>query len=246
MIAICASPLVRFRRPLRALALCTLVLAGCRARPNADGDERGRSASAEGGWHNLVNGTSLSGWHNFKTPGVAPTGWAVVDGELTRTGSGGDLTTDSQYGNFEMTLEWRVPLKGNSGVIYRIDPAAEVSYTSGPEMQILDDAGHPDGKSQLTAAGSDYGVYPAPLGIVKPAMEWNSARLLVQGNHVEHWLNGVKVVDYELGSPDWAARVARAKFAQWSGYGRASRGFIALQDHGNRVAFRNIRLRELP
>ena len=113
-------------------------------------------------------------------------------------------------------------------------------------MQILDDDGHADGKSPLTSAGAGYGLYPAPRGVVKPATEWNSARLVVNGNHVEHWLNDVKVVEYELGSPDWEQRVQASKFKEWAGYGRATRGHIALQDHGDRVAYRNIRLRELP
>jgi hypothetical protein len=111
---------------------------------------------------------------------------------------------------------------------------------------VLDDARHPDGKSPLTSAGSDYGLYPAPRGVVKPAGEWNSVRLVVNGNHVEHWLNGVKVVEYELHSPDWNERVAKSKFAQWPGYGMSSTGRIALQQHGSQVNYRNIRIRVLP
>jgi len=206
----------------------------------------GSPADSGGAWQTLFDGATLTGWHNFKTPGAAPVGWAVIDGEIVRTGDGGDLVTDKQYANFELALEWKVLPKGNSGIIFRIDPASEVTYTSGPEMQVLDDDGHADGKSPLTSAGAGYGLYPAPRGVVKPATQWNSARLLVNGNHVEHWLNDVKVVEYELGSPDWEQRVQDSKFKAWTGYGRATRGFIALQDHGDRVAYRNIRIRELP
>jgi hypothetical protein len=110
---------------------------------------------------------------------------------------------------------------------------------------VLDDARHPDARSRLTAAGAVYGLYPAQAGVVKPAGEWNAVRIVVRGNHVEHWLNGVEVAVYEIGSPDWEARVARSKFAKWPAYGRAPAGHIALQDHGDRVAYRDIRIREI-
>ncbi len=204
------------------------------------------SASTAPVWQSLFDGKSLSGWHGFKTPGVAPGGWQALDGTLTRVSPAEDLVTDRTFANFELTLDWLISAKGNSGVIYRIDPTADVTYESGPEMQVLDDTGHPDGKSPLTSSGAAYGIYPAPRGVVKPPGQWNSSRLLVNGAHVEHWLNGTKMVEYELWSPDWEARVKASKFDQWKGYGRAQRGYIGLQDHGDRVSYRNIRIRELP
>jgi hypothetical protein len=113
-------------------------------------------------------------------------------------------------------------------------------------MQVLDDAAHADGRSPLTSAGALYGIYPARPGVVRPAGEWNSVRLVVNGRHVEHWLNGVKLVEAEIGSPDWEARVKGSKFADLPRYGRNDSGHIGLQDHGDRVSFRNIRIRVLP
>jgi hypothetical protein len=113
-------------------------------------------------------------------------------------------------------------------------------------MQVLDDARHNDGKSPLTSAGSNFALHPAPRGAVKPAGEWNAVRLLVNGNHVEHWLNGTKVVEYELGSPEWKQLVSNSKFKEWPEYGQAAEGYIGLQDHGDAVAFRNIKIRILP
>jgi len=197
------------------------------------------------GWQLLFDGKTTAGWRGFRQHDV-PKGWVVTDGALTRAGGGGDLITTRPYRDFELSLEWKISAGGNSGIMYRVTEDAEATYETGPEMQVLDDARHADGKSRLTSAGASYGLYPSPAGVVLPAGEWNQVRILVKGNHVEHWLNGVKVVTYELLSPDWAAKVAASKFAQWPGYGRAPQGYIALQDHGDWVAYRSIKIRELP
>ncbi|WP_053334323.1 3-keto-disaccharide hydrolase [Gemmatimonas phototrophica] len=198
-----------------------------------------------GPWTPLFDGRSLAGWHNYDTPGQPVAGWSVENGILIRSGAGGDLTTDKQFGNFELELDWKVEKGGNSGVIYRIDHSGEKTYVSGPEMQILDDAVHRDGQNPLTSAGANYALHAAPRGVVKGPGEWNQVRLVVHGTHVEHWLNGQKMVEYELGSADWEARRKASKFAGADRYGRATRGHIALQDHGDRVYFRNVRIREL-
>jgi len=197
------------------------------------------------GWRSLFDGQTTTGWRGYRRADM-PTGWQVVDGALTRVGGGGDIVTTDQFANFELALEWKVAPGGNSGIFYRVTETGEQSYHSGPEMQVLDDARHQDGGSRLTAAGALYGIYPAPAGVVKPAGEWNAVRIIVNGSHVEHWLNGVKVVEYELGSPDWEKRVGDAKFKEWPAYGRARRGHIALQDHGDWVAYRNIKIKVLP
>ncbi len=200
--------------------------------------------SAGSDWRTLFDGKSTAGWRGYRSQTV-PAGWRVEDGLLTRAGSGGDLITTDKFGNFDLALEWKVAPGGNSGVMYRATEDAERPYETGIEMQVLDDAKHADGKSPLTSAGALYGLYPARPGVVKPAGEWNAARVVVNGNHVEHWLNGVKVVEAEIGSPDWNARVAASKFAEWPGYGKAREGHIVLQDHGDRVQYRNIRIRAL-
>jgi len=196
------------------------------------------------GWMLLFDGRALDDWRGYNLEEL-PDGWGVEDGTLARIGPGGDIITRTEYADFELALEWKVGPGGNSGLFYRAREGEEWIYHSAPEMQLLDDAGHPDGRSPLTSAGANYGVHPASRGVVRPAGEWNQARVLVDGDHVEHWLNGVKVVEYELGSEDWAARVARAKFAEWPSYGRARRGHIGLQDHGDPVWFRNIKVRTL-
>ena len=197
------------------------------------------------GWTLLFDGATLDGWRGYNMTGL-PDGWAAVDGTLTRVGSGGDLITEEQYGSFELAFEWRVETGGNSGVFYRGVEGLEVIYHSAPEYQVLDDANHRDGQSPLTSAGSNYGLNPAPRGIVKPAGEWNTGRVVVRGRSVEHWLNGTRVVAYELGSEAWAETVANSKFVEWPAYGTAERGHIGLQDHGDPVWYRNIKLRVLP
>lgn len=127
----------------------------------------------------------------------------------------------------------------------RADESQPYIFLSAPEIQILDDANHHDGKDPLTSAGSNYALHPAPRGIAHPAGEWNSFRVRVQGNHVVQWLNGQEIVNYELGSADWTARLGRSKFADWPVYGKLERGYIGLQDHGDLVRFRNIKIRVL-
>jgi hypothetical protein len=241
-------------------AALAMVLAGC-AGNQPQSEQRVASGQAEtqpgasvstltpdeqaAGWRSLFDGQTTAGWRGYRRADM-PSGWQVVDGALTRVGSGGDIVTTDQFENFELTLEWKVAPGGNSGIFYRVTETGEQTYHSGPEMQVLDDARHKDGGSRLTSAGALYGIYPAPAGVVKPAGEWNAVRILVNGSHVEHWLNGVKVVEYELGSPDWEKRVGEAKFKEWPAYGRAKRGHIALQDHGDWVAYRNIKIKVLP
>src|SRR5262249_35164425 len=150
-----------------------------------------------------------------------PAGWRAEDGTLYRFEKGGDIVTAGEYTDFELALEWKISEGGNSGIFYRAPLALEAIYRGAPEMQVLDDAKHADGSNPLTSAGAAYGLYPAPRGVVHKAGEWNAVRLVVKGRHVEHWLNGQKIVEYELGSPDWIQRVASSKFSAWPEYGKA-------------------------
>jgi hypothetical protein len=201
------------------------------------------------GWKLLFDGKTTNGWHTYKKTTVDP-GWLIKDGILSRSAdtavSAGDLLTNAKYRNFDLALDWRISEGGNSGIIYRANEDNDYVWQSGIEMQILDDARHNDGKLPITSAGSAFALYPAPRGVVHKAGEWNAARILVRGNHVEHWLNGKKLFSYELNSPDFAAHVAASKFKIYPGFGKVSDGYIALQDHGDKVEFRNIRIKVLP
>src|SRR5579864_778819 len=198
------------------------------------------------GWISLFDGTSLKAWRGYKSNTV-PTGWRVADGALVKEGSVGDIMTSDEFGDFELELEWKIGEAGNSGVFYRGTEEYDHIYWSAPEYQLLDDEKASDNKTRLTCAGAAYAVYPSPPGHLKPVGQWNATRIVARGAHIEHWLNGVKLVDYELGSPDWAARVKISKFAAWPNYGRAKSGHIALQgDHAGSLGFRNIRIREVP
>jgi hypothetical protein len=198
-----------------------------------------------GEWRPLFDGKTTAGWRGYKTQDV-PAGWAVVDGVLVKEGKSTDLVTKDQYGDFELEFDWKLAPGGNAGVFYRGTEEYDHIYWSAPEYQLLDDAAHPDGKNRLTSAGSAYALYPPPAGVVKPAGEWNSSRIVARGPHVEHWLNGKKVVEYELWSPDWEAKVKASKFKDWPNYGRAKKGYIAIQgDHEGSLSLRNVRIREL-
>jgi hypothetical protein len=201
-------------------------------------------ADRAAGWQLLFDGRTTTGWRGYMMD-TMPDGWQVVDGALTRVARAGDIVTVGEYGDFELSLEWMISERGNSGVFYRAVEGLEHIYYGAPEMQVLDDAGHPDGRNEVTSAGSNFGLYPAPRGVVRPAGQWNTARVVARGAHVEHWLNGQKVVEYEQGSVEWQARVQASKFRQWPEYGKAMKGRIGLQEHGSRVAFRNIRIRVL-
>jgi hypothetical protein len=197
------------------------------------------------GWRPLFDGGSTSAWRGYKSQ-TFPPGWRIVDGVLTKSASVEDIMTRDQFGNFQLAFDWKLTPGGNAGVFYRGTEEYDKIYWSAPEYQLLDDAGHADGQSRLTSAGADYGLYPSPAGVVKPADQWNSTLIVANGNRIQHWLNGQKLLEYEIGSPDWEAKVKASKFVTYPNYGRAKQGYIAIQgDHDGTLAIRNIRIREI-
>lgn len=199
------------------------------------------------GWTLLFDGESLEAWRGFGREDV-PAAWQARDGTLyfRPGGEGGDLVTRESYGDFELALEWRISECGNSGIFYRgREESYRTVFETAPEMQVLDDACHPDARFPSHRAGANYDLHTPPEGVVRPAGEWNETRIVARGPHVEHWLNGVNTATYEQGSPDWEARVAVSKFRDMPDYGRFMEGVIALQDHGDEVWFRNVRIRRL-
>jgi hypothetical protein len=201
-------------------------------------------AETELGWRLLFDGESLEGWHLYGLPGET-TGWAVEDGAIARVGPGGDLVSARQYANFELRLQWRISPGGNSGIVYRVADGQDAVWRTGPEMQVLDNQRQPDGRNAFTSAGSVYALYPPPRDVTRPIGEWNDVHLIVRGNAVEHWLNGERQCAYVLGSEEWTELVAASKFASMPGYGLETRGRLALQNHGDPVWFRAIKLRVL-
>ena len=175
-----------------------------------------------------------------------PDGWQV-DGDLLRKeGEVEDIVSRESFGDFELGFDWKVSEGGNAGIFFRGTREYDYIYWSAPEYQILDDARHPDGGNRLTCAAAAYALYAAPEGVVKPAGEWNQARIVVDGARVEHWLNGQKVVSYELWSTDWKAKVAASKFAKYPNYGLARVGLLGIQgDHAGTLELRSMRIRPL-
>ena len=197
-------------------------------------------------WRTLLGGEGRSQWRGWSSDGF-PRGWHLEGDTLIKDGAVDDIVTREQFGNFELELEWKIGKGGNSGIFYRGTREYDHIYWSAPEYQLLDDDNAPDGRNRLTAAGSAFALYPVPQGVVRPFDHWNTTRIIIDGAHVEHWRNGSKVVEYELWSPEWKAKVAASKFSKYPNYGLARRGYLGIQgDHPGTLSVRNIRIRELP
>lgn len=202
------------------------------------------------GWTLLFDGTTTQGWKFFK--GKENDSWEVTDGTLhckpvpDGGGKRSDIMTENQYENFELIFDWKISPKGNSGVMFHVTEEFDEPYATGPEYQVIDDAGYADPLKpvQLTAANYDMQV-ANELKKVNPIGEWNSSKLVVNGPHVEHWLNGAKVVEYELWNDEWKKLVAASKWKDFPGYGLAKKGHIDFQDHGAEVWYRNIAIKPL-
>jgi hypothetical protein len=240
-------------RRLSGAGLCFLALATVPALAGYQGAPLNMLTAQERaeGWQLLFNGRDLAGWRSY-TGGAPASSWVVRDGTLMLTAnsgrmSGADLVTAGSYGAFELALDWKVERGGNSGVLYlaRNAPQTKYIYETGLEMQILDDAGHSDGKIPSHRAGALYDLTVPPPGAAHPAGSWNHARLRVEPGRIRQWLNGKLTADVPFGNADWRKRVAASKFAKMPLFGTFSSGVIGLQDHGEPVAFRNIKLRQI-
>lgn len=214
------------------------------------------SDEVEAGWQLLFDGETTTGWRGYGQESFPERGWEVIDGDLVilpraddEGAWGGDVVTEGVFDNFELSLEFNVTTAANSGIFYRVVEApGESIWHFAPEYQVLDNAGYiaSGGTDTLThLTGDNYDLHASTSSAMKPAGEWNHTRIVVDRSHVEHWLNGVKMVEYELWSPDWEQLVSDSKFGDYPEYGRATMGQIALQDHGNEVRFRNIKIRPI-
>ncbi len=223
-----------------ATALSLLTAAAFAADFNALSD-----AEKSAGWKLLFDGRTLNGWQPVGKAGAPVTGWVVRDGVLFhgKGAGGGDIVTAENFEDFELTWEWKIGEVANSGLKYNLPDAKK---GVGFEYQLVDDEKHPDGirggKLHVTASLYDL-IEPSDDRRVKPVGEWNGSRLVVQGDHVEHWLNGVKVVEFDCGSDDLKARIAKSKFKSVANFGGKTKSPILLQDHGDEVSFRNLKLR---
>lgn len=207
------------------------------------------SAASAQEWTVLFDGKSTDQLRGYKMEGFPDKGWKVEAGAL-KTIVGGkevDLITKDKFQNFEFEVEWKTSPGGNSGIIYNVLEEPSQSYETGPEMQVLDDDKHPDGKTPKTSAGALYAlIAPSAEKKLKPVGEWNQARLVIKNKHVEHWLNGVKIVEYEWGSDELKALIAKSKFKDMPLFAKSTvGGHIALQHHGQEVWYRNLKIRKL-
>ena len=202
------------------------------------------------GWKLLFDGKTTSGWKTFNSNKAGP-GWKASNGELYLDKSvkegRGDLITNAEFQDYELSIEWKIDACGNSGIIFNVveDAKYDNTYLTGPEMQVLDNSCHPDAKIIKHRAGDLYDLISCTTETVKPAGEWNHARIISNKAKMEFWLNGTKVVEFTMHTPQWDEMVANSKFNTMPDFGDALKGHIALQDHGDQVWFRNIKIREL-
>jgi hypothetical protein len=224
--------MLHYRLSVAALTITICLLGACAADRET------------GGWKPLFDGKTTAGWRGYGQPDFPKRGWVVEDGclHLTPSGGGGNIITVDQFTDFELQWEWRIALKGNNGIKYLVTEARPQS--PGPEYQMVDDATEPGDKHQ-TASFYDV-LPPQTLPRVHPPGEWNQSRLVIHGTHVEHWLNGDRVLTYELGSAEVQAAIAKSKFKDARGFGEKIKGPILLTDHNGETWFRNIKIREFP
>lgn len=200
------------------------------------------------GWQLLFDGKTTQGWHTYNKTTIGNE-WKVSNGELWLEPKPGalDIATDKEFENFELSLEWKIDSCGNSGVFFNAveSPNYEFGWHTGPEMQILHNDCHPDGKNPKHRAGNLYDLIASSTESAKAPGVWNRARIVSNRGHLEFWLNGVKQVETTMFTPEWVAMIKGSKFAKYPDFGMSRKGKIMLQEHGSRVWYRNIKIREL-
>jgi hypothetical protein len=240
------------KRTLLWLLAASIAVTACGQKSNTLSE-----AEIAEGWTLLFDGTSLDGWRNYNSTEL--TGWKAEGGAIQADGSGSDasgyIVTKAEYENFHLSVDWRLTDGGNSGLLYHVveRPEFAVPYVTGPEYQLIDVAGWeaanaPTKIEDWQSMGVDYAMHLPDLEGVKinPAGQWNNSEIIFDNGHVEHWLNGVKILEFEAWTDDWFARRESGKWTDAPEYGLAHRGLICLQDHGDPAAFRNVKIKELP
>lgn len=247
---------------LAAITLCCYLLFAVTAKSYSntfnltDSTMKDNTLSAEEkaqGWKLLFNGQSLKGWHTYQSK--PSTSWMISDGVLvskadkTPQAKHADLVTDQEFANFELSLDWKIPSMGNSGIMYLVTEQYNESYESGPEYQLADDKGFGDELHDYQRTGANYAMNAPLQEAANPVGEWNHAKIILNKGHVEHWLNGKKVVEYELWTDEWKQHKEAGKWKDAPGYGAAKKGHIALQEshssEGGDITFKNIKIKML-
>jgi len=242
--------IMKTQRYIPLLILVLMISGACNARKTEEKKETAKEQNQRK-WTNLFNGKDFTGWEMFGHGEVLGQ-WIVEDGVIKcnsnpefQSAGQHSIVTVEQYGDFELQLEFKITENGNSGIMYHVsqDPKYKTDYETGPEYQVLDDNQDPNRANNKRLASS-YDMYaPADDKPFKGVGEWNLARIVYNQGHVEHWLNGIKVLEFEEGSEDWKQRVAASKWAAMPDYAKFNIGHISLQDHGDEVWYRNIRIR---
>ncbi len=253
---------VKYLTFLMMAAFLLSLLSGCKKAKKAESgkekiaEKTETAPSSQSEWISLFDGKTLNGWKQYGRDQITKM-WSAEDGMIVCNGEGGgeadgrqrgSLMTTDQFGNFELELEWKISPEGNSGILYHVveKPEYKHAFDTGPEYQLIDDVNFPSPITELQKTAAAYDMYPAKADKkLNPVGEWNRSKIIYNNGHVEHWLNGEKVVEYQEGSADWKTRYEKSKWVDYPGWDKYKKGAIALQDHGSKVWFRNIRIKKL-